>query len=82
MANNDQDADRQDRLNQDVRDGRSGAPTRESRGDSSSDSTRPRNPGAERQGETSDEEDMDEAEDDRDDDSRSEGGMNRRRSIS
>ena len=83
MANNDQDANRQDRLDQDIRkDQTSGDSTRESRSDSLPDSAQRKNPGTERQSETSDDEDMDESEDDRDDDSRSEGGANRRRSIS
>ena len=83
MANDDQDANRQDRLDQDVRkDQTSSDTTRESRGDSFWDSTQRKNPGTERQSESTDDEDMDESEDDRDDDSRSEGGANRRRSIS
>jgi hypothetical protein len=83
MANNDQDADRQDRLNQDTREDQTNRDSnRESRSDSLRDSAQRKNPGTEWLTASSDDEDMDESEDDRDDDARSEGGSNRRRSIS
>ena len=82
MANNDQDADRQDRLDPGTdRDQTTGDSARESRGNAPSAPSPNRDLGTQRQSEGTDEEDMDEM-GDRDDDSRGDGGTNRRRSIS